>query len=278
MFKKVAVAIAFSPRCKAMLAEAHRVQRLFQAKLIIKHVGERNEEDEAYLNQLMEELEIDQESIKVIWKEGSPTKKILESCKKEKVDLLVAGALKQENLYQYYVGSVARKILRRSECSVLMITNPSENPNPAKRIVISGGHGRDVLRTIEVGAYIGKLQKSRQLHILQELKLYGLSLVMAGEGTEAEYSDARKQLVQQEIEEIERKLEHIDTIGLKINIKVIAGREGHEIVQFTKKFKGDLLIVEGPKHKLNLFDRMFPHDLEYIFADLPCSILVIKNK
>jgi len=62
---------------------------------------------------------------------------------------------------------------------------------------------------------------------------------------------------------------------LKINIKVVTGKSGFELAQFTKRKAADLLVVSAPPMRLSLLDRLFPHDLEYIFADLPCNVLVV---
>ena len=63
----------------------------------------------------------------------------------------------------------------------------------------------------------------------------------------------------------------------KINIKVIAGKSGHEIVKFSQKSNADLLIMNAPDHKLGLLDRVFPHHHEIVMADLPCNLLILHQ-
>ena len=48
----------------------------------------------------------------------------LSSCKKEQIDLLVLGALQQENIFKYYVGSIAREVTRKAPCSILLLIKP----------------------------------------------------------------------------------------------------------------------------------------------------------
>jgi hypothetical protein len=36
-----------------------------------------------------------------------------------------------------------------------------------------------------------------------------------------------------------------------------------------------LLVMNAPSH-LSLWDRIFPHDLEYILSDLPTDVLIIR--
>ncbi|UII28801.1 universal stress protein [Fulvivirga maritima] len=277
MFERIAIAIAFSPRLQTLLAEANRIQQLFDSELIIIHVGSHTQEDDMKMESSLKEAGL-QENIKVIWESGDPAKRILSVCKKEKVDLLVAGALKKEDFINYYLGSIARKILRKADCSVLMLTEPSLKSNPSQRMVIHAEDSPYATQAIKVGTYIGKIQSTAQLHIVREIKLYGLAMSVSSERTEDELSEIRKNLVNEEIKIVEDILKEVDTKGLKINIKVISGKSGFELANFCNRTKSDLLIVGAPNRKMGIFDRVFPHDLEYIFADLPCDILIVNPK
>ncbi len=276
MFKKIAIAIAFSPRQQALIIEAQRLQLLFDAELLFIHVGERNQEKELLLQQQFADAGLRMEAVKVAWEEGDPVKHILSVCQKNKVDLLVAGALKKENIFRYYIGSVARKILRKAECPVLVITEPSKSPVPFKRIAIHAGDRAEALVTIQTGCRLGQLEKSRQIHIIKEVKMYGLTMALAGEDPEHEYSETRRSLLQEEIASVQSVLDRCpDCKGLRINIKVAAGKSGYELAKFARNVEADLLITESPRRNLNFFDRMFPHDLEYILADLPTNLLIV---
>lgn len=278
MFKRIAIAVAFSPRLQTLLAEAKRTQTLFDAELVLIHVGSHSEKDDQFMTDQLEQAGLNNERVRVVWESGDPAKMILAACKKEKVDLLVAGALKKEDFFNYYLGSVARYILRKADCSVLMITEPSAESNPFERIVIHAEDSPYATDAIKAGVYIGKLQQARQLHIVREIKLYGLAMSVSSETTEEEHSETRKNMVQDEIRNVEKILKTMDTEGLKINIKVMSGKSGFELSKFCSRVDADLLVVGCPHRKMGIFDRIFPHDLEYIFADLPCDILIIQPK
>lgn len=278
MFKRIAIAVAFSPRLQTLLAEARRTQELFDAELVIIHVGAHTAKDDQFMTENLEQAKLNNDRVHVIWESGNPAKEILAACRREKVDLLVAGALKKEDLLTYYLGSVARNILRKSDCSVLMITEPSAESAPFERIVIHAENSPYAIDAIEAGIYIGRLQKARQIHIVREIKLYGLAMSVSGEMTEDELSETRKNMVNDEIKNVEQILKTMDTTGLKINIKVMSGKSGFELSKFCSRMDADLLVVGSPHRKMGIFDRMFPHDLEYIFADLPCDLLIVHPK
>jgi nucleotide-binding universal stress UspA family protein len=111
MYQKVALAIAFSPRMEALIAEARRLIGIFQGELVLIHVGMKTDELESKLDEILKRHCSDLKRIKTIWKEGKPAKTILNTCVEENVDLLVLGALKKEGHLTYYIGSLARKVI-----------------------------------------------------------------------------------------------------------------------------------------------------------------------
>lgn len=213
---------------------------------------------------------------KIVWKMGNPVKEILKACKEERIDLLVAGALRKENLMQRYIGTVAREIMRRAECSVYMVNNPSTEPQPSKQIVVNAEDSPHIRQAISAACHIAKLEKANWVHIVRELKLLGLTLSASGQYTEQEYSESKQEMVREEIENVEKILETIPHDKMKINIKIISGKSGFELCKFAQRKNADLLIVGAPPRRFSLFDRVFPHDLEYVFADLPCNLLMVN--
>lgn len=278
MYKKIGVAVAFSPRCEAIIGEAARLQKLFDAELILIHVGEVKPDEKEYLDELVETTEVNKDKLKIIWESGNPAKKILSVGRKQKIDLLVAGALQKETVVKFYFGSIARTLIRKSRCSILMLINPSTPPTTFKRIVINGTEGDNYSETIKRGIQLAKLEKSKRVHIFKGIKLFGLSMALAGEEeTEHDQEETRREIVGNEIEEIENILKEIDTEGLKVNIKVASGKPGFELRKFTHRVHADLLVVKSPGHRLNFLDRIFPHYLELIMEDLPSNLLIDKS-
>jgi nucleotide-binding universal stress UspA family protein len=277
--RKIGVAIAFSPRIEAVLAEAIRMKKMWNAELILIHVGNHGEKEISRLHQLLKSTGLsDTEEVKVFWEEGKPSQRILATCKKENVDLLIAGALKKENLVQYYLGTIARKIIRKADCSVLLLTNPSPTPKPFNNIVVDAEDRPYVEETLFAACEIALKDKATWLHVVRELKMYGLAMTAAEQFSEAEYEELRHKLVKEEIDTVEKILQRIPHEGLKVNIKLVSGKSGFELTQFAQRKQADLLVVGAPQRRFSLFDRVFTHDQEYIFADLPCNLLIIHPR
>lgn len=275
MYSKVALAIAFSPRMEALIAEARRLIGLFQGELVLIHVGVKTPELEAALDKILERHCSDLKRIKTIWKEGKPAKTILQTCEEEQVNLLVLGALKKEGLFTYYLGSVARKVIRKSPCSVLTLIDPKIETTRFSKVVINGTQLEITPRVIEKGLKFCQVEEASQIHILNEIKLYGLQMATAGEGSEDEVSTTRRKLVQEEIKYVQEILDGLDQTGLRINIKVTAGKWAVELVRYCESIEADLLIM-GDSDGSTFFDRLFPHDLEEILTEIPCNLLIVK--
>src|SRR5690606_96103 len=277
MYKKIALAIAFSLRIVALICEERRLTELYGAYIILIHIGQDTEEKRKSLDALLHKHQIDLQTTTVIWKEGKPAKKILQVCKQENVDLLVAGALKKENVFTYYLGSVARKIIRKASCSVLVLIEPSIAPKRFDKIVINGTQQSQTPEVIRKGIALCKAEGSTQVFIVNEIKMYLLRMATASEESEAKAAMIKRQLVQDEVSYVENILKDVDQGDLKVNIKVTGGRWAVELAKFAEKIHADLLIVGGQEN-LNFFDRIFPHDLEDILSNLPCNVLIINNR
>jgi nucleotide-binding universal stress UspA family protein len=276
VFNKIAVGVAFSPTSEAMLAETIRLAKLFNSEVLLIHVGQRTAEVEQRMNSMIQKCEALRDRVSVIWGSGDPVDVILDSCKKHHVDLLVTGALKKENLVQYYVGSVARKVLRKARCSVLTIINPSIDDVLYKNIVVSAEDSPYIAEAISMACRFAPTDNSAWVHVVKEVKLYGLSMAAADQHTEEEYDDVRQGLVKQEIENVKEIMQLIPHEGIRINIKTVSGKSGFELSGFAQRKNAELLVIGAPPRKFSLFDRIFPHDAEYILADLPCSLLVVQ--
>ncbi|MDP2042606.1 MAG: universal stress protein [Algoriphagus sp.] len=275
MYQKIALAIAFSPRMEALIAEAKRLIDLFGSELILIHVGLKTADLEAKLSEIITTYGLNTASVTTIWKEGKPAKMILKACEEENVDLLMLGALKKEGLLTYYLGSVARKVIRKAKCSVLTLIDPKIDPTKFSKVVINGTQLEVTPKVISQGLKFCQIEGATHVHIINEIKLYGLQMATAGEGSEDEVSNTRRKLVQEEIRYVQEILNGLDQSGLKINIKVTAGKWAVELVRYCESISADLLIM-GDENGYTFIDRLFPHDLEEILSELPCNLLIVK--
>lgn len=276
MIRTIGLAIAFSPTAERMLAEAIYFASQFQARLVLIHIGDHGPKEEQLIQSLLKSKGLSNKTVTVRWDKGEAAKAILRACDLEKVDLLIAGALKKEDLLHYYLGTIARHIMRRSKCSVLLLTQPALVPGAFKNIVVDAEDSPHVEESISLACDFGKKTKNAWIHVVRELKLYGLAMSASDQCSEDEYEKIRQGLVKDELENVEKLLQKIPHENLKINIKVVSGKSGFELAQFALRKQADLLVVGAPPRRFRFFDRVFTHDLEYVFADLPCNLLIVQ--
>ncbi len=271
--RTVAIAVAFSPTMEALLAEAVRIRNLFDAKIILIHVGEKTEEKEININRLAEYHNL--HNVIIVWKKGNTVEKIIEACDTFKVDLLIAGALIKDNIFTYYMGSIARDIIRQSHCNVLLIMKPSHHPKPFGKVVLNMVEGEAAGRYFDQSMEFIRKEKLERLYITRECDLHGFKRMMNEDLTETEALQMNKEMIQEDksvFQYAESKLRNMPYVT-----KMLSGKPGVEVTNFTKEIDADLLVISAPGKKYNLIDRIFPHDLEHILADLPANILMIKS-
>ncbi|MCF8253305.1 MAG: universal stress protein [Bacteroidia bacterium] len=278
IFSKIGIAIAFSPRCEALLAEAKHLQNCFQSQLYFIHVGKNSLQETQYLKLLMHRFHLDDPSNKIVWREGDPVTEILEICLEEKIDLLVAGALEKESILKYILGGVARQLSRKIKCSMLMLTEPSLHPIGFKKLVVEGTDHPKTENTISIALEIAKVYESESVAVIQETNLQKMALIRNEELMEKETEGLKESFEKEELQKLDSILNCKDCGNLNIHTERIEGKPGFVINTYARENQADLLVINGPDKPLNLLDRVFPHDIEYLLSDLPCNLLIIHSK
>lgn len=275
-FKKLGLAITFSPTGKALLNETLRLRKIFNADLVLIHVGKRNSETEKKLQQIILDSSTTENNTKIVWSEGEPASTIIKKCKEENIDLLIAGALEKENLFKYYTGSVARKIMRESTCSVLIFTSPMIDRKNFKNISVSINYTPECNNTVEKAFNFAILDNSEKLILIRDFHIPGLSSAVSDTGSYDVTEQARKDWQIEEEEKMKHFINELNINNLNVEGHCLYGKEGWESKNFVRKNEYDLFFVTAPKRKMNLLDRIFPHELEHTFENLPTNILIVR--
>lgn len=277
-FETIAVAISFSPSCLSILLEAKRLADVCGASLLMLHIGDKSSEKEQELDDMLSKAKINPNQSRVIWMEGDPVDTILRLCKLNIVDLLILGALEKENLLKFYIGSIARNISRKAKCSVLLLTNPSSKPHKYKKFIVNGVENPKTIHTINTALYLAKHLNVKDVTIVNEVHLPGLTMAMAEDSTAPEAKEIKRNIAEDYEESLHSLIDRCDPGDIKINEKIVRGKPGYAISKYANDKKADLLIINSPDTQLNVFDRIFTHDIEFILADLPCNVLIVHSR
>ena len=277
-FETIVLAVAFTPRLDAILADTKRIVDALRANLILIHVGEKTTQKEELLDNLLSQKGINKDLTRLIWMEGDTVDTILKLCKLNIVDLLIIGALEKENIFKYYLGSVARNISRKAKCSVLLLAHPSLEPKKLKKIVVNGVDNPKTIHTINTALYLAERIKVKEISVVKEVHLPTLTMAMSDSVSAPDVNKIKKEFSKEEDFKLHSIIEQCQRNTVEVIEKTIEGKPGYAISKYARTKKADLLIINSPDTHLNLLDRIFTHDIEYVLSNLPCDLLIVHSR
>ncbi|PIE99748.1 MAG: universal stress protein UspA [Maribacter sp.] len=278
-FKTILFGFAFSPSLRANILETNRIAHYFNAKLILLHVGDKTTGKQEKINGMIASVEHKDLPIEIKWQEGRPYDVILDTCDSQNIDLLILGALQHENMFRFYVGSIARKLTRKVCCSVLLLVKPSVVRVPCKHVVVNGLNAPDTPLAITDAFYVTNALGAPQLTIVEEIKQSEIHVTVKDDRSLKKANLVKERLKRREDSRIRKIIADIPTSltnTVKVKTQSIFGRRGYSIGHYAEVVRADLLVMNAPT-KIGLLDRIFKHDLEHILSDLPTDLLIIRR-
>ena len=243
------------------------------------HVGDQTAEKTDKINSLLQNIEYGDVEIEIHWRRGKPIDTILKACTEYKVDLLILGALQHENMYQFYVGSIARQLTRKVGCSVMLLVKPSVERLPCKNVVVNGLDAPETPVAITDAFYVANALGAQQITIVEEIRQKEIHVTVEDDKSLRQATLRKEELKKREDSRVQLILDELPPVLLE-NVKVktqgIFGTRGYSIGHYAEVARADLLVMNAPD-KTRLIDRVFPHDIEYILSDLPTDILIIRK-
>src|SRR5436190_12126445 len=164
-YKTIAVASTFSPRFKQVLAEAKRMRERFPAELHLIYAGKRSEEAAIKFRDVLQELQLPADST-IHYEQGDPAEAILRTLAREKIDVIVAGALEKEVVLHQFLGNVARRLVREAPCSVMLFTKPAAKPKPLLRIVFVADYSSHGLEALKKTLALAAAESCERLYVI----------------------------------------------------------------------------------------------------------------
>ena len=276
-FTKLLIGFAFSPNLRANIFEATRLAFQFDAEILFLHVGEKTTQKEQEFQQLLASIPQAPKKQSVIWKAGSPNDVIVATCKKEKVDLLLLGALKREKMLRYYLGSIARKVTRKAPCSVLLMLHPSVERIPCQHMVVNGFSRPHTLHTVEKAYEVAQALKTQKITLVEEISPSEIKIAVSDDKSLRKATLRKQKLNRQEerrVQDILKEIPEAKKQGIKTQSQSIFGRRGYSIGHYARLMRADLLVMNAQEES-RFWHRLFPKDLEHILNEIPTNVLII---
>ena len=277
VFRKVLIGFAFSPNLRANIFEAARLALQFDSEIIFLHVGKKTTQKEQEFEELLASLPKGPKKQSVVWKVGRPNDVIVAACEKEKVDLLLLGALKRENTLRYYLGSIARKVTRRAPCSVLLMLHPSVERIPCQHMVVNGFDSPHTQHTVEKAYEVAQALKTQKITLVEEINRSEIKIAVSDDRSLRQATLRKQKLNRQEerrVQDILKEIPETKKQGIKTQSQSIFGRRGYSIGHYARLMRADLLVMNAQEES-RFWHRLFPKDLEHILNELPTNVLII---
>ena len=277
-FKTIGIGVAFSPNLKANIFEAARLAVFMNSELVLIHVGAEEKQKKEEIEKHLDSFGEKELKSRVVFLPGSPVEIILSAIDKYNIDLMVLGALKRENFFKYYLGSIARQITRQASCSILLLINPSVDRIPCNHIVVNGLKDPKTEDTIQSAFFMGHKLSASKITVVEEVSQEEVNVKVDDDKTLRQSTIVRERLMIREKKRVEKLLQQIPekySNNILVKSQPIFGKRGYSIGHYAQVVRADLLVMNAPK-KTSFKDRLFPQDIEYILGELPTDVLIVR--
>ena len=279
IFETIATAISLSSDMAADIEEILRVRDMLGGKLLLIHVGDDEKKSEEAIRKAIEACGGSISSVELIWESGDEVEAVLKLAEEKHVDLILTGAQPREGLMRYYMGSIARRLMRKSNCSVMLLTNLSQHGRKYNRILVNGSDHPKTTQTIKTAVKLADQVEANELVIVEEVEPSRTETKIEATESLEKASSVRSRIENEQQLRIDAILGDA-TKGLEVSVqqKCIFGKKGYSIGHYAETTSADLIVMNSPDTKLGFLDRVFTDDLEYILSELPCDLLIVHSQ
>jgi nucleotide-binding universal stress UspA family protein len=185
--------------------------------------------------------------------------------------------MEKEGPLEAVVGSAARRIARGAPCSVLLLTEPRQTPQPFQTPVVSVEFDEVGREMTQVALDLARREGALYLHAVREYELAGLHLGI-DDGLDAREAEEHRDLVQfEEDNRLISFLEGFDWGGVRLRRACLAGKKGAEAAEYARAHGADLLFVADPRRH-SFWDRFFRQRTELALQRLPCALFLYRPR
>jgi nucleotide-binding universal stress UspA family protein len=184
------------------------------------------------------------------------------------VDLLIAGALERAS-EMHFLGGVARELMQKIHCSLLLFTHPEMEEHRFRRVVALTDYTADAKAAFCAALSLAEMDQAEVLYVLALHTPFSRARAALGhEGANARHED-----------EEEAALEEFVSVGadspVDIDPRVIHSTTGMGASNFTKNVEADLLVVPAAAHPES--GTLLPTYMDWVMQVIPCNLWVVKS-
>ncbi len=261
-YRAIAVASTFSPRFRQVLAEAKRVRDRFGSELRLIYVGQQTEETSTKFREVLGALSLPLDST-IYYEQGDVAESILRSINRNKLEMIVAGALEKEVVLHQFLGNVARRLVREAPCSVILFTHPETEPKPFRKIVfVAVEYSDHTLEALRRMLALAAAENSARVYVIRVITTFDEARAKAAEAAVTGDPEI-------ELEKFVLSAGHTD---VPIEARCIRGNTGFAVADFVQAVGANLLVVPDPPAT----GPELPANLGWLIDVIPCNLWVVR--
>lgn len=276
LYRNAGMAVTFSPRLDALLAEAaHRKGYLFSTLNLI-HAGPATSKSETGFRKALVRAGLPEDT-PIYFEEGQPDQAILRVVRRMNLDFLIAGAIERERAYRYYMGSVAHNLVRESPCSLMLYTEPSVEPRPFRHLALVTDYSEGSLIALVKTLRYAEREGAERVFVLRTLSQYGEAIVLSEGLRREQATEYHESTIQEEMSLLKDFVDAAGHTDVPVEPHCIPGHPGTVIARFVPNHAVDLLVMSSSAGFGHFFERLFPSDMEWLLREIPCNMWVVRE-
>jgi hypothetical protein len=247
-----------------VLAEAKRIRDRFASQLSLIYVGEKSDDVSARFRETLPRLGLPADS-EIHYERGDPSEAILRAIEKNRIELIVAGALEKEVVLHPFLGNVARRLLREGCSSLMLFTHPEREPRPLRNIVFMADYSEHGAQSLRRTLHLATKEKSERVFVVRLITTFDEARAARQPPAADDKRDEEEQL-----EHFVLDLGHTD---VPMEVRCIRGNTGFAAADFVKSVAADMLVIplDPAKNRGRL-----PPNLDWLTDVIPCNLWVIR--
>lgn len=294
-FRRLFVAIDFSPSSDEALRHAHERAASTGAQLAVCHIVPNELRSnllfpqisritalkfplevkyiaEAASGRVTETTGRSQGEFELIIDDGTPQALILDRAEQWQADLIIVGSHGQTSAAHALLGSVTHSVIRHAHCPVLIV-RPGER---TRRILVGTDFSDPALPALKAAANEAK-RVGGELTVVHSLDLVWAPAsypAMAFGGAPFNVSpDQIKELEAIATQQLEESLKQLNVAG---DTLVTTGPAGTALIEIASERKADLIVV-GTIGRTGLRRALLGSVAETVAKGAPCSVLIVRR-
>ncbi|CAN5598678.1 hypothetical protein BH18VER1_BH18VER1_21680 [soil metagenome] len=273
-YKRIAVASAFSPRFEQVLAEGKRVRDRLASELSLIYVGKKNDATTKRFASALAELALPADSL-IHYQQGNPADAILEAARRNRIELIVAGALEKEVVLRSFLGVVARRLVREATCSVMLFTKPEREPKPLRRMVFFvPEYSEHVQRALQQTLLLATKEVTERVFVIRVYTSFDAARATLRAQPDAGGDVPPARTLHEEEVALEQFIEAAGETPIEIEPRCIRGNTGFAASDFVQAVEADLLVV--PVQPGSAATSELPPHIAWVTDVIPCNLWIIR--